>query len=57
MNNNQQMSFGYFLGRVVIWGNLGFVVGLRGSRLKNWTFWEPVSDQLLGYSLEDVAKN
>jgi len=34
MNNNQQMSFGYFLGRVVIWGSLGFVVGLRGSRLK-----------------------
>ena len=55
MNNNKQRSFGGFLGRVVIWGGLGYVAGLRGSSLKNWTFWGPVSEQILGYSLEDIV--
>ena len=55
MNNNQQMSFGDFLGRVAIWGGLGYLAGLRGSKLKNWTFLGPISEQAFGYSLEDVA--
>ena len=55
MNSNQQMSFGDFLGRVAIWGGLGYLAGLRGSKLKNWTFLGPISEQAFGYSLEDVA--
>ena len=55
MNNNQPMSLSDFLIRVGLWGGLGYMGGLRGSRLKNWTFWGPVSEQILGYSLEDVV--
>ena len=55
MNNNQPMSLSDFLIRVGLWGGLGYVAGLRGSILKNWTFLGPISEQAFGYSLEDVA--
>ena len=37
MNNNKPVSFGDFLARVGFWGGLGYLGGLRGSDLKNWT--------------------
>ncbi len=55
MNNNQPMSLSDFLIRVGLWGGLGYVAGLRGSILKNWTFLGPISEQAFGYSLEDVV--
>ena len=55
MNNNQPISLGHFLIRVGLWGGVGYVTGLRGSSLKNWTFLGPISEQVFGYSLEDVG--
>ncbi len=55
MRNNQPMSLSDFLIRVGLWGGLGYIGGLRGSSLKNWTFLGPISEQAFGYSLEDVA--
>jgi len=55
MNNNQPMNLSDFLIRVGLWGGLGYVAGLRGSILKNWTFLGPISEQALGYSLEDIV--
>jgi len=40
---------------MVLWGGLGYVAGLRGSRLKGCTFLGPISEQVFGYSLEDVV--
>jgi len=55
MNNNQPISLSDFLIRVGLWGGLGYIAGLRGSSLKNWTFLGPISEQVFGYSLEDIA--
>ena len=55
MNNNQPKSPIDFLIRMGIWGGLGYVAGLRGSSLNNWSFWGPVTEQVFGYSLEDFA--
>ena len=55
MNNNKPASFGDFLFRVGFWGSLGYLGGLRGSDLKNWTVWGPISEQLLDYHLEDIV--
>ncbi len=55
MNNNQPMSLSDFLIRVGLWGGLGYMGGLRGSNLKNWTLLGPISEQILGYSVEDVV--
>lgn len=54
-NNNQQMSLADFLIRAAIWGGLGYVAGLRGSRLKGCAFLGPISEQVFGYSLEEVG--
>ena len=54
--NNQHMDFGDFLVRCLLWGGLGYVAGLRGSKLKGWTFLGPISEQALGYSLEDIGE-
>ena len=50
------MDFGDFLVRCLLWGGLGYVAGLRGSKLKGWAFLGPISEQAFGYSLEDVGK-
>ena len=55
MNNNQPMSLSDFLIRVGLWGGLGYMGGLRGSRLKNWTLLGPISEQIFDYSLEGVV--
>lgn len=55
MNNNQPISLSDFLIRVGLWGGLGYIAGLRGSSLKNLTFLGPISEQVFGYSLEDIA--
>jgi len=54
-NNNQQMSLADFLIRAAIWGGLGYAAGLRGSRLKGCAFLGPISEQVFGYSLEEVG--
>ena len=54
MNNNQPMSLIDFLIRVGLWCGLGYVAGLRGSRLKGCAFLGPISEQVFGYSLEEV---
>ena len=54
--NNQQMDFGDFLVRCLLWGGLGYVAGLRGPKLKGWAFLGPISEQAFGYSLEDVGE-
>ena len=50
------MDFGDFLVRCLLWGGLGYVAGLRGPKLKGWAFLGPISEQALGYSLEDVGE-
>jgi hypothetical protein len=55
MDNNQPMSLSDFLIRVGLWGGLGYLGGLRGSGLKNWTFLGPISEQIFDYSLEGVV--
>lgn len=55
MNNNQPMSFGDFLIRAAIWGGLGYIADLRGSRLKGCAFLGPINEQVFGYSLEDIG--
>lgn len=54
-NNNQQMGFGDFLIRALLWGGVGYVAGLRGSRLKGCAFLGPISEQVFGFTLEDVG--
>jgi len=54
INNNQQ-SLADFLIRAAIWGGLGYFAGLRGSKLKGFAFLGPVSEQVFGYSLEDIG--
>ena len=54
-NNNQQMSLTDFLIRAAIWGSLGYLADLRGSKLRGCAFLGPVSEQVLGFTLEDVA--
>jgi hypothetical protein len=54
--NNQQMDFGDFLVRCLLWGGLGYVAGARGSKLGGIAFFGPIGEQALGYSLEDVVE-
>jgi len=54
--NSQNTSLSDFLVRCLLWGTLGYVAGLRGPKLKGWAFLGPVSEQALGYSLEDVVE-
>ncbi len=53
--NNQNTSLSDFLFRCLLWGGLGYVAGLRGPKLKGWTFLGPISEQAFGYSLEDIG--
>lgn len=53
--NNQPMSLADFLIRMALWGGLGYVAGLRGPKLKGWTFLGPISEQIFDFSLEDVG--
>ncbi|MFX0204135.1 MAG: hypothetical protein ACFFCW_49185 [Candidatus Hodarchaeota archaeon] len=55
MQNGRKMSLIDFLIRMGLWGGLGYVAGLRGSRLKGWSFLGPITEQVFGYSLEDVV--
>jgi len=55
INNDQQMSLADFLIRMALWGGLGYVAGLRGSRLKECAFLGPISEQVFSYSLEDIV--
>lgn len=55
MNNNQPMSFSDFLIQVGLWGGLGYIAGARGSKLSRIAFFGPISEQALGYTLEDVV--
>lgn len=52
---NQNKSFGDFLFRCLLWGGLGYVAGLRGPKLKGWTFLGPISEQVFDFSLEDIG--
>jgi hypothetical protein len=54
--NNQPMDFGDFLVRCLLWGGLGYIAGARGSKLGGIAFFGPISEQALGYSLEDVGE-
>jgi len=54
--NNQQMDFGAFLIRCLLWGGLGYITGARGSKLGRIAFFGPVSERALGFSLEDVLE-
>jgi hypothetical protein len=51
---NQGIGIIYFLGRLLLWGGLGYATGLRGPILKLLTLLGPISEQILNYSLEDV---
>ncbi len=53
--NNQPMDYGNFLVRCLLWGGLGYVAGLRGPKLKGWTFLGPISEQVFDFSLEDIG--
>lgn len=55
MTNNQQMNLGEFLARAALWGLLGGVAGLRGSKLGWCAFLGPVGEKALGFSLEDMV--
>lgn len=53
--NDQQMSFANFLARAALWGVVGSVAGLRGSKLGWCAFLGPIGEKALGFSLEDIA--
>jgi|GEM_PF-4162248 len=55
MQNGRKMSFIDFLIRAGLWGGLGYVAGLRGPKLQGWSFIGPITEQVFGYSLEDIA--
>lgn len=50
------MSFGDFLVRAALWGVIGYAGGLRGDKLKGMAMLGPISEQALGYSLEDIGE-
>ena len=54
--NNQPMDFGDFLVRCLLWGGLGYIAGARGAKLGGIAFFGPVSEQALGYPLEDIGE-
>ena len=56
IRNNQPMDFGDFLVRCLLWGGLGYIAGARGSKLSGIAFFGPISEQALGYTLEDVGE-
>jgi len=55
-SNGNNMSFGKFLGRAALWGVIGYAGGLRGDKLKGMAMLGPISEQALGYTLEDVGE-
>ena len=58
MNENtdsKQMSLGEFVIRATLWGLVGSIGGLRGSRLAWWAFLGPVGEKVLGFTLEKIG--
>jgi len=53
--DNNQISPGEFIIRAAIWGLVGSICGLRGSRLIWWAFLGPVGEKVLGFTLEDIG--
>ncbi len=54
--DNHKISLRDFLGRMAIWGLVGYAGGLRGANLKGMALFGPISEQAFGYSLEDVGE-
>ena len=57
MNNKQGMNLGEFLERALVWGLLGGIGGLRGSKLAWLAFLGPIGEKVFGSTLEDAAAN
>ncbi len=55
-SNGNNTSFGKFLGRAALWGVIGYAGGLRGDKLKGMAMLGPISEQALGYTLEDIGE-
>jgi len=55
-HNGNNMSFTEFLGRAALWGLIGYAGGLRGEKLKGMAMLGPISEQALGYTLEEVGE-
>jgi len=55
MQNNEPARQANFVLRMVLWGVLGYSVGLRGTQLQGLTFLGPISERVFSYSLEDVG--
>jgi len=53
--DNKQMPLGEFTIRATLWGLVGTIGGLRGSRLALWAFLGPVGEKVLGFTLEDIG--
>jgi len=54
--DNQNTSLRDFMVRCLLWGGLAYIAGARGSKLGRIAFFGPISEQALGYSLEDVGE-
>ena len=54
--DNHNISLRDFLRRAALWGLIGYAGGLRGEKLKGMAMLGPISEQVLGYTLEEVGE-
>jgi len=55
VDGSPRVELGDFLTRAALWGGIGSLGGLKGSKMAGFALLGPIAEKVLGFRLEDIA--